>query len=58
MGDALVVKSKVKELLSKKDFRVSAEALDKMSEVVEWHVTKSMERASANGRKTIKAADL
>lgn len=54
----LVVKSKVKEVVKEKNFRLSGKALDKLSEVVQWHLNKAMERAEANGRKTIKSADL
>ncbi len=57
MAETLVVKSKVKEVASKKGLRFSAEAYDVLSSRVETLLTDAAARAKANGRKTIKASD-
>ena len=55
---AYVKKSEIKEFARGRDVRVSAEFFDALDAVIEWHLKKAVERAEANGRKTLKAADL
>jgi len=52
----LVVKSAVKKLL--KGMRVSGDFWKEMDERVSWKVKRAIERAKANTRKTVRAADL
>jgi histone H3/H4 len=54
---ALVVKSGVKSLLAGK-MRVSGDFWKAMDNKVEWKVKRAVERAKANGRKTIRGYDL
>lgn len=54
----LVVKSKVKEHVQGLGLRTSSEALDQLSGVVAGILKKAGERCKANGRSTIKGADL
>lgn len=58
MADLYVVQSKVKELLKKKGCNTSAKALEALSKEVETWATKAVERAKANGRKTIFPQDV
>ncbi|MEM5836649.1 MAG: DUF1931 domain-containing protein [Candidatus Aenigmatarchaeota archaeon] len=53
---ALVVKSAVRELL--KGVRVSEDFWKALDASVTAQVKKAMERAKANGRKTVRGADL
>jgi histone H3/H4 len=53
---ALVVKSGVRSLLGK--MRVSGDFWKAMDEKVAWKVKRAMERAKANGRKTLRGHDL
>jgi len=53
---ALVVKSAVRELVG--DFRISEDFFEALNKSVSELVKKAVERAKANGRKTIRGADL
>ena len=53
-----VVKSKVREFLKKKDFRVSEEFLGALNKEIKELLTKAGERAKSNGRKTLRGFDL
>jgi hypothetical protein len=53
---ALVVKSAVKKLL--KGMRVGGDFWKGLDERVAWKVKRAIERAKANARKTLRAADL
>jgi len=53
---ALVVKSAVKKNL--KGMRVSGNFWKAMDERVQWKVKRAIERAKANGRKTLRPEDL
>lgn len=61
--DALVIAARAKDYLkgkktkSKKNFMVSAEALDGLNEVVYWYLDQAAARCDANGRVTIRAHD-
>jgi histone H3/H4 len=53
---ALVVKSGVRSILGK--MRVSGDFWKSIDERVEWKVKRAIERAKANGRKTLRGHDL
>jgi len=58
MGDSLVVGSKVKEAVKAGGCNTAGDFPDALSAVVADLVSKACERAKANGRKTVRAADL
>jgi len=53
---ALVVKSAVRELVG--DYRVSEDFFEALNKSVEALVKKAVERAKANGRRTVRGADV
>ena len=55
---AFVVQSKVRAFVKKSKMKCSSDVVDAVSGLVSWHITKGCERAKANGRKTLRAADL
>ena len=55
---AYVKKSEVKNFAGNKDMRVSGEFYDALDSAVEELLKSAARRADANGRKTLKAADL
>jgi histone H3/H4 len=58
MTEILVVQSKVKETISKADMNSSGDLADALSAVVEKKLARAIERAKANGRKTVRPEDL
>jgi len=58
MAELLVVGSKVREVIKKGDMNMSGEFLDALSKKVEEEVKRAIERAKANGRKTVRENDL
>jgi len=59
MADALVVTSKIKKFVREKSgFNTSAELIDGLSKKVEEICMEAIERARADGRKTVKGRDL
>ncbi len=59
--EILLVGSKTKEALkgsAKDKYMVSSDALEALNEQVYWLVEQAQLRASANGRKTIRAYDI
>jgi len=52
---SLVVKSSIRELLG--EMRASEDFWSKLNEVVEKEVKNAIERAKANGRKTVRGCD-
>jgi len=58
MGDSLVVGSKVKEAVKAAGCNCAGDLADALSAEVAAIVAKAAERAKANGRKTVRAADL
>ncbi len=59
MADVLVVASKVKKFVREKSgFKTSAEILEILSQQVEKLCLAGIEKAKADGRKTVKARDL
>jgi len=59
-GDALFVKSKVREYIKSKDANASSELLDTdaLNEALMDILDRAVRRAKANARKAIKATDL
>ena len=58
MADVLVVTSKVKALAKAQDMRMSAEFVDRLSQMVERKVTEAVNAAKTTSRKTVMAEDL
>jgi len=56
MAEMIIVKSKIKEVV--KDCNVAGDFAEGLNEVVTSLVKKSVERAQANGRKTVQKKDL
>lgn len=59
-NEPLFVKSKVREYIKSNDCNTSAGVLDgdTLNDYIIWYLDKAIERAKANGRKTVKARDL
>jgi histone H3/H4 len=57
MSDILVVTSKVKALGKVLELRTSAEAIEKLSQIVELKYNEAAEKAKAANRKTVMAED-
>jgi len=58
MGDVLVVGSKVKEAVKSEGCNSAGDLVDALSAEVAAMIKKAAKRAQANGRKTVRAADL
>jgi len=58
MTDMLVVQSKVKDVVSATGMNSSGDLAEALSVVVEKKLIKAVERAKANGRKTVRPEDL
>ncbi len=54
----LVVQSKVRDLIREREKRVSDEFISALSEHVKQSVEKAVQRATANGRSTLRPEDL
>jgi histone H3/H4 len=57
MAEVLVIASKVKDAIKKQGCNTAGDAVGALSADVEWKIKKAVERAQANGRKTVRAAD-
>ena len=58
MSEVLVVASKVKALIKKQsDMNTSANVMDALSKIVEREVSRAIERAKADKRKTVMDRD-
>ncbi len=57
-GPSLVVQSKVKDVVRKAKMKCSSDVIDAVSRLVNTTLLKGVERAKANGRKTLRGADL
>ena len=53
---SLIVKNAVRKSL--KGFRVGGDFFKELDNKVNWKIKRAQERAKANGRKTLRAADL
>jgi len=58
MGEMLVVQSKVRDIVKKTDANMSGDFVEALSNKVEEMVTQAVNRAKANGRKTVRSYDL
>lgn len=58
MAEMLVVQSKIKEVAKKHDVNVSGDFADSLSKKVEGMICDAVNRAKANGRKTLRGYDL
>jgi histone H3/H4 len=58
MGDVLVVQSKVREAVKNGGANMSGDFAEALSAKVADMVSKAVERAKANGRKTVRGYDL
>ena len=56
-GEMLLVGSKVKAALKESGCNVAGDALDGLNAYVHWLVGQAAERASQNGRKTVRSHD-
>lgn len=52
------VASAIKEFLNQKDMMAAADLVDGLNEVMEAALTRGIERAKENGRKTVRPCDL
>jgi histone H3/H4 len=58
MSEVYVVASKVKQLIKEKsELNTSASVMEALSKIVEREVSKAIERAKADGRKTVMDRD-
>lgn len=57
-GLVLVVQSKLKDLVRKAKMKCSSDVITGMNKLIAETVTRGVERAKANGRKTLRASDL
>ena len=57
-NEALVVQSKVKNLVKKAKMKCSSDVINELNKAIQHVVSKGCDRAKANGRKTLRAADL
>jgi len=53
-----VVKSMVKEAISKAKMRSSGDVFDALNAVIEWYVVEGVKRAKHNGRQTVRGHDI
>mgnify|MGYP003598328016 CR=1 FL=1 len=55
--ESLLVASKVKAMIKEADCNTAGDALDGLNAYVGWLVQQATKRATANGRKTVRAHD-
>lgn len=53
-----VVTSRVKEFLSKKGYRSSADLIDELNDVIKCKLEDAADRADDNGRSTVRGSDV
>ncbi len=56
-AEMLLVGSKVKNAIRSHKVNVASDAADSLNLVVHWYIDQAAKRASANGRKTVRAHD-
>lgn len=57
-ADVLIVASRLKQYIADRDdMNMSADVLDALSDIVRAHTSAAMDRARADGRKTVKGRD-
>jgi histone H3/H4 len=57
-GPALVVQSKVRDVVRKAKMKCASDVIDEMNRVIQAAIARGVERAKSNGRKTLRGADL
>ena len=57
-GTSYIVASKIKELVKKGKLKCASDVVDALNHLVIYSVSKGAERAKANGRKTLRGADV
>ncbi len=57
MGELLVVSSKVKDAVKSKGLNTAGDAPEGLNKVVQMLLDRAIDRAKANGRKTVRAVD-
>ena len=57
-GAEFVMKSKVKEAISKKGFRSSDDVIAAVNSLVGWYLEEAVKRCKANGRQTVRGHDI
>ncbi|MBI4018495.1 MAG: DUF1931 domain-containing protein [Candidatus Aenigmarchaeota archaeon] len=55
---AYTVASQVKELIKKHEMQTASDFVDALDKVIEAKVSRAVERAKSNDRKTVRAGDL
>ncbi len=55
--ETLLVGSKVKNALRSHGVNVASDAPEALNEVIYWYIDQAVRRATANGRKTVRAHD-
>ena len=53
-----VVKSVVKEAISKAKLRSSGDVFDALNMTIQWYIEEAVKRAKANGRQTVRGHDI
>ena len=53
-----VVKSMVKETISKAKMHSSSDVMESLNGLIEWYLSEAVKRAKANGRKTVRGHDI
>ena len=57
MADALIVKSKVAELIRSQDMMMASDSYDALNTMVADAIKRAVKRCKDNGRKTVKPQD-
>jgi histone H3/H4 len=55
---ALVVASKIKQLVKKEKLHTAGDFMAGLDRIIEHHIDQAVKRAKGNGRKTVRAVDL
>lgn len=55
---ALVVASKIKELIKKHKMNTASDLVPALEKVIEHKIARACERCASNGRKTVRGGDL
>lgn len=58
MSEMLVVASKIKKMVKGQGMRTGADAIEKLSQIVEARVKAGVEKAKTAGKKTVQAMDV
>ena len=53
-----VVKSMVKQAISKSKMHSSSDMVDSLNALIGWYLQEAVKRAKANGRKTVRGYDI